>query len=208
MATELPEDYAPPAPEKPAAKPPAPAKKPRKPRVATVKEGVPRPRSTPTVVQSEESVERDRKAMALAVDGWSNAAIARELQYRDGSAVREAITRHTARIIDQPARAVREVMLAQLDSAIAAAISTMHTPVYKLHQGDLVWVEDPVTKEQVPMQETGSRLAAANTLSTLLKRKSELLGIDPPERQEISITQLPAHVNAWLDSKKAQALGG
>lgn len=206
MATELPEDYAPPEKTKPPPKPPAPRK--RAPMREPVKRSTPRPRSTPTSVQSEESLERDREAMRLAVDGWSNTAIAKHLHYRDGSAVREAITRHTARIIDQPARAVREVMLAQLDSAIAATIGTMHTPVYKLHQGELVFVKDPVTGDEVALQETGSRLAAANTLSTLLKRKSELLGIDPPERQEISITQLPDHVNKWLDSKKARALGG
>jgi len=199
MAEQLPEDYAPEAPD-PLLKP---SRRPRKP---SVKQGKVRPGQGS--VQSEESVMRDRRAMELGVDGWSNAAIAKELGYRDGASVREAITRHTMKIVDQPARAVRELMLGQLDRAIEAAIAVMLTPSYKIQHGELVVVPDPLNPgAEITLTDPGPRLAAANTLATLLDRKSKMLGIDPPERQEISITQLPAFVDTWLADKKRKVTG-
>jgi len=200
MAEQLPEDYTPEAPD-PLLKP---SRRPRKP---SVTRGKVRPGQGS--VQSEDSVMRDRRAMELGVDGWSNAAIAKELGYRDGASVREAITRHTMKIVDQPARAVREMMLGQLDRAIEAAIAVMLTPSYKIQHGDLVVVPDPLNPgAEITLTDPGPRLAAANTLATLLDRKSKMLGIDPPERQEISITQLPAFVDTWLADKKRKVTGG
>lgn len=198
MAEQLPEDYEPPAPpQKPSAG--------RRPRKLAVTTATPRRGGA---VQTPDSLARDKRAMELAVDGWSNTAIAKELKYRDGSAVREAITRHTATIIDQPARAVREMMLGQLDRAIEAAISVMLTPSYKIQHGELVVVPDPTDpSREITLTDPAPRLAAANTLSTLLDRKSKMLGIDPPQRQEVSITQLPPWVEAWIGTKKQEALG-
>lgn len=179
-------------------------KAPRKP----VGSGKPRGPSGGTV-QTEASLERDADAMRLAVAGWSNAAIAREMGYNDGRDASKAISRHVARIVDQPARDVRQMMLEQLDQATNAVLGVLTGVHLKFHQGEpILYQPDPQdAKSARPVTDSGPILAAATTLSGLLDRKSKLLGIDAPDRQEISITQLPSYVEEWVARKRKEALG-
>jgi hypothetical protein len=158
------------------------------------------------VAQSEDSIERDAEAMRLRTLGWTREQIAGHLHMAPAT-VTIAISRHVGRVLDEPARDIREQMLARLDAAVNAAMVVLTSVHYVFHQGDQLTMVDPETNQPLPVKDHGPILAAAKVVADLDARRAKLLGIDAPERQEVSITQLPSFVEELVKTKRAEALG-
>lgn len=156
--------------------------------------------------QSDEGLQRDAECMRLRTLGWTREQIAGHLHISTGG-VTEAISRHVGRVLDEPARDIREQMLARLDAAVNAAMVVLTSVHYVFHQGDQLTMVDPETKAPLPVKDHGPILAAAKVVADLDARRAKLLGIDAPERQEVSITQLPTFVEELVKRKRAEALG-
>jgi len=155
---------------------------------------------------SDESVERDAECMRLRTLGWTREQIAGHLHMHVNT-VGIAISRHVSRVLDEPARDIREQMLARLDAATNAAMVVLTSVHYVFHQGDQLQMVDPETGQPLPVKDHGPILAAAKVVADLDARRAKLLGIDAPERQEVSITQLPSFVEDLVKRKRAEALG-
>lgn len=156
--------------------------------------------------QSDDGLRRDAECMRLRTLGWTREQIAGHLSINVAT-VTEAISRHVGRVLDEPARDIREQMLARLDAAVNAAMVVLTSVHYVFHQGDQLIMVDPETNTPLPVKDHGPILAAAKVVADLDARRAKLLGIDAPERQEVSITQLPAFVEKLVAEKRAAALG-
>lgn len=160
----------------------------------------------PVTRQSDEGIRRDAECMRLRTLGWTREQIAGHLHMHLNT-VTESISRHVGRVLDEPARDIREQMLARLDAAVNAAMVVLTSVHYVFHQGDQLTMVDPETKAPLPVKDHGPILAAAKVVADLDARRAKLLGIDAPERQEVSITQLPSFVEDLVARKRAEALG-
>lgn len=158
-----------------------------------------------SATMSTESLERDAQAMRLRAAGWTVAAIAAEMGC-EAATVSHRINRHVSSIVDEPAKAVREQMLARLDNAVNRTMQALNATHLKFHQGEPVYIKGDDGKTDVPVVDWGPVLAAADRVESLDARRAKLLGIDAPERAEVSITQLPEHVTAWVAERKAAAI--
>ncbi len=156
--------------------------------------------------QSDDSIERDAECMRLRTLGWTREQIAGHL-HMAANTVSVAISRHVGRVLDEPARDIREQMLARLDAATNAAMVVLTSVHYVFHQGDQLQMVDAESGVPVPVKDHGPILAAAKVVADLDARRAKLLGIDAPERQEVSITQLPSFVEELVARKRAEALG-
>ncbi len=154
--------------------------------------------------QTPDSIKRDAEALRLKSMGWTYPQVKDHLRFGSASAVQLAVERAVAAIRDEPARVVRAQMLSRLDVATNSAMVAL-TAVYRaFHAGEpLTYTDDTGTTH--PVFDYKPVLEAAMTVARLDERRAKLLGIDAPERTEVSITRVPEFVEGWLASEREKA---
>jgi hypothetical protein len=146
----------------------------------------PSPRGGKRVTKA--SIERDARAMTLRSEGWTLQQISDELKFGGAPNVVEAIKRWTLRTVQEPADAVREQLLAQLDAALNVAMVALRADVPVLHQGEPVHVVHPVTGQTVWLRDLRTNLAAVDRVERLVDRRAGLLGVKEAERIDVTVT--------------------
>jgi len=137
-------------------------------------------------VAGVDSIERDAEAMRLRSRGWSLAAISDELGYGDTSNVRRALAKHTERVTGEAAAELRQAQLEELDRLTSAATAVLEAKHVTISNGRVVTLPGPDGAGSVPVEDDAPVLRAAETLLRIQERRSKLLGLDAPTRQDIN----------------------
>lgn len=125
------------------------------------------------------TAERDARCLELRKRGLSYRAIAAEVGV-DVATAHEAVKRSIAAIIEEPAAEVRQMELERLDSMWVAVMGVLEAKHFKVSDGRLVKLND------VPLEDDAPVLAAVDRLLRIQERRSKLLGLDQPVKQEIT----------------------
>lgn len=178
---------------------PEPAKRGRKPRGTTA---VPRPKPSghgAGTMQSPESLDRDRHAMSLRSQGWTWQAISDHLGYGGGGNASVAVERYIKRHIPtETVESVRQQMLDRLDRVTSKALGVLEATHLAYHQGEPLMGPDGK-----PVVDNKPTLDAIATVLRVDERRAKLLGVDAPERTEVTVATLPPEIQAWMSSRKS-----
>lgn len=123
--------------------------------------------------------ERDAQLLEMRKRGMSYRAIAAAAGL-DVKNVHDAVKACMAAITEEPAQEVRQLELERLDDMWMAVIKVLEAKHFTVSQGRLVYLGDEPLEDDTPV------LAAVDRLLRIQERRSKLLGLDQPVKQEIS----------------------
>lgn len=196
------------------------------PRISLIEEPQPPPRTVKertsiaqmtreTDLTAMTQFEFDAEVWRLMTLGWAGWRIRAELGLGQDSDLIESVDRYqkSNELTDTQKR---QLMVGQLDEAIARTMEVLGHTHFKVYKGTLIMVpSDPCNPDTfaddttyVPLVDDGPTLDAAKTLAVLLDRKAKLLGLDAPERHEHTILPLPPAAQNWVASKRVQIIEG
>lgn len=153
-------------------------------------------------IKGIESIERDAEAMRLRSRGWTLPAIAEELGYGDEANVRRALKAHTERVTGEAAAELRQTQLEELDRLTAAATAVLEARHVTISNGRVVTLPGAEGGAPVPVEDDAPVLRAAETLLRIQERRSKLLGLDAPVRQDISQSAVVRYTVEGVDMGK------
>lgn len=162
--------------------------------------------------RSLSTVKRDAEAAKLRNEGWSYAAIAEHLGFRNGAAAGLAVKRALLDIVQEPASELRQLELARLDEALRVAFEVLRTKHLVVSHGLVVRarIVDPVTKKRVsvPLLDDAPRLQAIDRIVKIAERRAKLLGLDAPTQiQVLTMDVIDAEI-ARLTAELGAGAGG
>lgn len=143
-------------------------------------------------------VEHDARAAELRGQGKSYRAIARELGVSVSSA-HDAVMRAFRDTLSEPAEQARAVELARLEEAHDAALAVLLREHLTVSHGKII-----VGNDGRPLIDDGPTLQAIDRIRALSESRRKLLGLDAPQRHELTMEAIDAAL-AEADAELAAA---
>ena len=131
-------------------------------------------------IRSIETIEQDRKAAELRSRSMTYAQIAAELDIGKETA-RQAVIRGNADVPVEPLQEARRLELDKLDRIERHLLGVMEREHLTVSHGRIMMVGDR------PLLDDGPGVQAAMALLRVQARRSELLGLDAPEKVEHTV---------------------
>lgn len=140
-----------------------------------------------------ETAERDAEAARLQARGMSLRQIAQQLGYANQSGVHKAIQRALAAVPVQGVDELRRVQCDQLDYLTAKALEVLEAKHYAHStHGELVYGPNGEV-----LVDSAPTLNAIDRLVRILERRAKLMGLDAPQRHEVTtLDYLDAQIRA------------
>lgn len=140
-----------------------------------------------------EDAERDAEAARLQARGRSLRQIAQELGYANESGAHKAIARALAAVPVQGVDELRRIQCDQLDYLTGKALEILEATHYAHStHGDLLYGPDGNV-----LVDSAPALNAIDRLVRILERRAKLMGLDAPQRHEVTtLDYLDAQIRA------------
>jgi transcriptional regulator of nitric oxide reductase len=138
------------------------------------------------VIRTPDQVARDAAAAELRGAGLSYDAIAKRLGVSKSNAW-EAVQRAFRDTLREPADQARAVELARLEAAHDAAMAVLARDHVTVSQGRIVKDNDGT-----PVIDDGPVVQAINAVMRLSESRRKLLGLDAPQRHELTMGEIDA----------------
>lgn len=129
-----------------------------------------------------QGAERDAEAARLRSRGWSYPRIAAELGWQHRADAWNAVKRVLDATVREAGDQVRAIELDRLDTLYTAATEVLERRHITVSNGRIITLGDE------PLPDDGPVLQAIDRLLKIQERRSKLLGLDAPTKQNISIT--------------------
>jgi hypothetical protein len=131
-----------------------------------------------------EHAELDAQACKMRASGATYAEIAAALDLCDVTAAWRAVGRALAATVAEPAAEVRQLELARLDEATAAAFAVLRKDHLAHSHGKVI------TLDGKPVLDDGPKLAAIDRIVKISERRAKLLGLDAPTQVQVITVDL------------------
>lgn len=144
-------------------------------------------------VRTLEGAERDAEAARLQARGMSLRQIAQRLGYADQSGASKAVARALAAVPVQGVDELRRVQCDQLDYLTAKALEVLEAKHYAHStHGELVYGPNGEV-----LVDSAPTLNAIDRLVRIFERRAKLMGLDAPQRHEVTtLDYLDAQIRA------------
>jgi transposase-like protein len=152
-----------------------------------------RSQATGEYIRSTDVVATDARAAELRGQGFSYAAIAREMGWASKSSAHDAVHRAFKATLTEPAEQARAVELARLEDAHDAALAVLMREHITVSHGKVITVTDDDGNE-VPLIDDAPVLQAIDRIRALSESRRKLLGLDAPSRVSVDAEHLGQEV--------------
>lgn len=131
-------------------------------------------------IYTVESAERDAQAARLRTRGYSYQRIAEELGYNQKGDAHHAVKRVLDATVRDAGDELRTLELERLDSMYVSVVEVLERKHFTVSNGKIIYMGDDPLEDDAPV------LMAVDRLLKIQERRAKLLGLDLPQKVEVS----------------------